>query len=84
MIGRKSPTFVDFRPPDTENFGQGLQPAHRVSSNTGFGLDDSSLFSYALFHGGEMHGLPLLHGRLSGFAKAAGMLSLFEKSRYLC
>jgi hypothetical protein len=25
IIGRKSPIFVDFRPPDTENFGQGFQ-----------------------------------------------------------
>ena len=84
MTGRKMPIFVDFRAPDTENFGQGLQPAHRVSSNTGFGLNDSSSFIYALFHGENMLSLPLLHGRLPGFAKAAGMLLLFLKTRYVC
>ena len=28
IIGRKSPTFVDFRQADTENFGQGLRSVH--------------------------------------------------------
>ena len=49
-------------------------------SSTGFGLDESSSFIYALFHGENMLSLPLLHGRLPGFAKAAGMLLLSRKA----
>ena len=48
-----------------------------------FAHSNSCCATWSHTNTGDMHGLPLLQGRLVGIAKAAGMLLLFEKSRYL-
>ena len=66
---QKSPIFVDFRLPDTENFGQGFRSAHEKRSAPGSGPMGPCTIRWALFHTGEMHGHMILHGRLSSIAK---------------
>ena len=69
IIGRKSPVFVDFRQPDTENFDVGFQGlcvkrffCASATPVTCSGLWDSS-------HAGDVHGRVKIHGRLPGIAK---------------
>ena len=69
ITAQKSPIFVDFRPPDTENFGQGFRSAHGKRYAPGSGTMDSCTIRWALFHYGEMHSLVHLHGRLPSIAK---------------
>ena len=81
MSGRKSPIFGTFRPPDQENFRQGLQPSQRISI---FKTRDPRALvvpPWLRWHAGEMHGLPLLHDRLPGLAKEGGMLYFLCQSR---
>ena len=72
--GRKSPIFDTFRPPDTENFRQGLQASQRRSI---FRTWDPWILVVPLWlclHAGDMHGLSLVQTRLAGIAKEGGML----------
>ena len=61
IIGRKSPVFVDFRPPDTENFGKGFQSAHGKRSAPGLETMDPCSYSWSLSHYGQMHGRVKIH-----------------------
>ena len=69
ITAQKSPVFVDFRPPDTENFGQGFRSAHGKRSAPGSGPMGPCTIRWVLFHTGEMHGHMILHGRLPIIAK---------------
>ena len=74
IIAQKSPIFVVFRPPDTENFGQGFRSAHGKRSAPGSGTMGPCTIRWALFHTGEIHCLVLLHARLPGIVKESQTL----------
>ena len=76
IIGRKSPVFVDFLPPDTENFGPGLLSAHGRRPAPASATPVSCSIRWDSSHPGDMHGLVILHGRLPGIAKEGQTLLL--------
>jgi hypothetical protein len=73
---QKSPIFVDFRQPDTENFCQGFQGLCGKRSTPGQGPMGSCSGRWDSSHPGNMHGRVLLHGRLPGIAKEGQTLLL--------
>ena len=69
IIGRKSPVFVDFRQPDTENFGLGFQGLYGKRFYCAMATPVSCSGRWDSSHPGKMHGRVKIHGRLPGIAK---------------
>ena len=73
IIDRKSPVFVNLRPPDTENFDVGFHGALGKRLSCASAPPASCSIRWHSSHPGDMHGLVILHARLLGVSKEGEM-----------
>ena len=76
IIAQKSPIFVIFRPPDTENYDVGLQGTHGKRFYCDSAPPVSCSIRWNSSHAENMHSHIILHGRLPGISKEGQMLLL--------
>ena len=76
IIAQKSPIFVIFRPPDTENYDVGLQGTHGKRFYCDSAPPVSCSIRWDSSHPENMHSHIILHGRLPGIANEGQMLLL--------
>ena len=84
IIGRKSPTFVDFQQADSENFGQGLRSVLRKHRHLGYAYPDTCCAPQRNANTGATSGLQHLHDEFRVLRKREKSVCKFDSVTFEC